>query len=155
MAAGVTDEGPTSPNDEEPSSCPSWARTRTLLIQRALQPPQLQQLASIHAGSCYPMLEFDGLDAGLCRVFLTQMIAFCLLSAGSCGAAAAFASRVGPSPRSNFSVPAAAHSYQIVSAQSPQLDLLVSPANGGPQAERNDHREEPDEQQRIIHVVRL
>ena len=51
-----------------PSHCPSWARARTLLIQRVRpQPPELQQLATIHASSCHPLLESAGFDARLCR----------------------------------------------------------------------------------------
>ena len=38
------------------SHCPSWARTRTLLIQRGhCNSPNVRQLAGIYARSCHPM----------------------------------------------------------------------------------------------------
>jgi hypothetical protein len=47
----------------------------------------------------------------------------------------------------------AVYSAQVVSAHPSQLDLLVPPANGRPEAERDDRREEPDQQQRVVHGV--
>jgi len=41
-----------------------------------LEQPQLQQLATIFASSCHPMLEFAGFDARLCRTLLAQMSGF-------------------------------------------------------------------------------
>jgi hypothetical protein len=41
-----------------------------------LEPPQLQQLASIHASSCHPLLEFAGSNARLCCGLLAQMSKF-------------------------------------------------------------------------------
>jgi hypothetical protein len=39
-------------------------------------PPEFQQLATIYASSCHPMLELDSQNAGLCRTLLTQMSEF-------------------------------------------------------------------------------
>jgi hypothetical protein len=39
-----------------------------------LEHPEFQQLATIYASSCHPMLEFDGFRAVLCRTLLTQML---------------------------------------------------------------------------------
>jgi hypothetical protein len=51
--------------------------TRTLLIQRGhRKAPELQQLASVYASSCHPMLAFDGFHAGLCWTLLAQMSEF-------------------------------------------------------------------------------
>jgi hypothetical protein len=41
-----------------------------------LEQPKLQQLATIFASSCHPMLEFAGFDARLCRTLLAQMSGF-------------------------------------------------------------------------------
>lgn len=41
-----------------------------------VQPPQLQQLATTHASSCHPMLEFAASDARLCCGLLAQMSKF-------------------------------------------------------------------------------
>jgi hypothetical protein len=38
--------------------------------------PEFQQLATFHASSWHPMLEFAGFDARLCRLLLTQMLEF-------------------------------------------------------------------------------
>jgi hypothetical protein len=44
-----------------------------------LQPAEFQQLATIYASSCHPMLEFDGFYAVLCRTLLTQMLEFAVV----------------------------------------------------------------------------
>jgi hypothetical protein len=44
--------------------------------ERASKPPEFQQLATVYASSCHPMLEFAGFDAGLCRPLLAQMLRF-------------------------------------------------------------------------------
>jgi|SRR4051812_38533319 hypothetical protein len=41
-----------------------------------LKHPEFQQLATVYASSCHPMLEFAGLHAVLCRTLLTQMSEF-------------------------------------------------------------------------------
>ena len=47
--------------------------TRTLLIQRGRCKHQtFSKLATVHASSCHPLLEFIGFDAGLCRALLAQ-----------------------------------------------------------------------------------
>ena len=51
-----------------PASCPSWARTRTLLIQRGpANRLNFPQLASINPRSCHPLLEFRRSDARVCE----------------------------------------------------------------------------------------
>src|SRR5918999_4116197 len=65
--------------------CPSWARAEGHLLEVnqdspdpewALEHPEFQQLANIHASSCHPMLEFAGFHARLCRTLLAQMSGF-------------------------------------------------------------------------------
>jgi hypothetical protein len=53
-----------------------------------LQPAEFQQLATIYASSCHPMLEFGGSHAGICRTLLAQMsefaeVDYCLPHAGA------------------------------------------------------------------------
>jgi hypothetical protein len=38
--------------------------------------PESQQLATLYASSCHPMLEFADFDVVLCRTLLTQMLEF-------------------------------------------------------------------------------
>jgi len=42
----------------------------------ALKHPKFQQLATLYASSCHPMLGFAGFHAGLRRTLLTQMVEF-------------------------------------------------------------------------------
>jgi hypothetical protein len=42
----------------------------------AVELPEFQQLAALHASSCHPMLEFAEFDARLCRTLLAQMLEF-------------------------------------------------------------------------------
>ena len=48
--------------------------------ERAVEYPEFQQLATIYASSCHPMLAFARSDARLCRTLLTQMSEFVILS---------------------------------------------------------------------------
>ncbi len=51
---------------ETRQDCLPSAQTRTLLIERGRISPKFQQLATIHASSWHPMLEFAGYDAVPC-----------------------------------------------------------------------------------------
>jgi hypothetical protein len=45
-----------------------------------LKPAEFQQLATIYASSCHPVLEFAGFRVVLCRTLLTQMFEFARLT---------------------------------------------------------------------------
>src|SRR5215216_1452677 len=53
-----------------------WARNRTPDPEGPSEPAEFQQLATLYASSCPPMLDFAGCYAGLCRALLAQLSKF-------------------------------------------------------------------------------
>ena len=93
--------------------CPSWARSRTLLIQRGHCNTQIQATCNHLPSSCHPMLEFAGFNAGLCRPFSLKCRSLAPRPASSC--------RIGAHWRSQWQI--AGHASSMWEGEAPRIAI--------------------------------